>query len=274
MNKLFISILVFILLLGIVLFLIRFGKPSDTINELLSLNNIHKEIDYFNISYLNRYINYKNKYPHLSDVDVITRVNIGLDKEFYNDTVETNYKDDYSILVNKYNYLESDYIPNNLIEINSKYSVGGIEVVDIVNSSFERLCEDAYVDGYVIRAVSAYRSYNYQDNLYQGYVLNDGVEKADLYSARAGYSEHQTGLAIDVDNDITSYTRFRESKEFEWMIENAYKYGFILRYPLGKEMITGYQFEAWHYRYVGVEIATYIYKHNITFDEYYVRFIQ
>ena len=124
-----------------------------------------------------------------------------------------------------------------------------------------------------IRAISAYRDYNYQLNLYNKYLVHDSKKNVDTYSARPGFSEHQSGLVIDIDNTITNFDDFESTDEFIWMRDNAYKYGYILRYPKGKENITRYQYEAWHYRYVGKKIATYIKKHNITFDEYYVRFI-
>ena len=103
--------------------------------------------------------------------------------------------------------------------------------------------------------------------------FGDGVNKADTYSARPGFSEHHTGLAIDIDNIKTSYTDFDKTKEFIWMQENAYKYGFILRYPEDKVDITGYIYEPWHYRYVGVEAAKYIYENNMTLEEYYALFL-
>ena len=103
--------------------------------------------------------------------------------------------------------------------------------------------------------------------------MQDGKDEADTYSSRAGHSDHQTGLAIDVSDGDTPYTSFGETDEFRWMQDNAYLYGFILRFPEGKENITGYQYESWHYRYVGVDIATYIHENNITFEEYYEMFI-
>ena len=142
-----------------------------------------------------------------------------------------------------------------------------------IRISFEFLAKKASEEGYNIRAVSTYRSYSYQTNLYNNYVSQDGVEEADKYSARAGFSEHQTGLAVDVDNRETDFNNFENTKEFNWMLENAHKYGFILRYPKGKEFITGYMYEPWHFRYVGVEIATYIYQNNLTYEEYYFKFI-
>jgi ribosomal protein L20 len=139
--------------------------------------------------------------------------------------------------------------------------------------AFTELVNAAKEEDYYIRGVSGYRSYNYQDSLYNKYVTSDGKENADRYSARAGYSEHQTGLALDISNNKSTYMDFESTKEFEWMKNNAHKYGFILRYPKDKEKITGYMYEAWHYRFVGTEIATYIKKHNITYDEYYTMFI-
>ena len=135
--------------------------------------------------------------------------------------------------------------------------------------SFERLSEEASTLGYRIIGVSAYRDYDYQKKLYQYYVDAKGKEYADLCSARPGHSEHQSGLAIDVMGSNLDYNLFEESEEFTWMSENAHHYGFILRYPKGKEHITGFKYEPWHYRYVGVELATTLYQKNLTLEEYF-----
>ena len=103
----------------------------------------------------------------------------------------------------------------------------------------------------------------------------DGVEAADTYSARPGFSEHQLGYSIDLTNgESVPFEEFHNTKEYEWLKDNAYKYGFILRYPKDKEYITGYIFEPWHIRYVGYDIAKYIYENNITYEEYYAYFIR
>lgn len=94
------------------------------------------------------------------------------------------------------------------------------------------------------------------------------------FSARPGYSEHQTGLATDIDNGGRTYILFKDTQEYQWMQENAHKYGFIQRYQEGKESITGYNVESWHYRYVGTETAEFIKSKNITYDEYYETFIK
>ncbi|MDE5586904.1 MAG: M15 family metallopeptidase [Bacilli bacterium] len=169
--------------------------------------------------------------------------------------------------------MSEKYVPNDLEQIDSNYTSGKRLLVREAKKAFEQMAKDAQSQGYTIRAMSAYRSYQYQKDLYQRYVDQDGVEKADTYSARPGFSEHQTGLVVDIDNKSTVYTKFDTTKEFIWMKENAANYGFILRYPEGKENITGYTYESWHYRYVGPEIAKKIEDLNITFDEYYVRYI-
>jgi len=251
-------------------------KNNNEVNikeKLKILGNVDKQIDYFNKNKINRYISYKDKNPKLSNYDIVLRVNIGLDNDFYTNITPSINTDSILTLVNKYNYLESTYVPKNLETINSTYSASGKKLVNVARISFEYLSKKAKDEGFNIRAVSAYRSYDYQSNLYNNYVKKDGVSNADKYSARAGFSEHQTGLAVDIDNITSSFNDFEKTKEFLWMMENAYKYGFILRYPKGKEDITGYIYEPWHYRYVGIEAATIISKNNITYEEYYYKYV-
>lgn len=119
--------------------------------------------------------------------------------------------------------------------------------------------------GYDIPFISGYRSYEYQVTLYNNYVARDGQAAADRYSARPGYSEHQSGLCFDIgsiDND------YGDTAAGIWLDEHAHEFGFIIRYPDGKENITGYMYEPWHVRYVGVDVATSIWKSNITLEEY------
>lgn len=167
------------------------------------------------------------------------------------------------VIANKTYSLPSNFAPNNLVTIN-----GYIKVVDYVKDAFLSLSSDAKAIGLNIYASSGYRSYSNQKYIYENYVSMDGKENADRYSARAGYSEHQTGLAIDVNTIDMSFDNTSESV---WLRENAYKYGFIIRYPKGKEEITGYMYEPWHIRYVGKELSNKLYKDGsyITLEEYY-----
>lgn len=138
--------------------------------------------------------------------------------------------------------------------------------------AFEKLAAEALLDGFKLTAFSTYRSFEYQTDLYQRYVDQDGEEEADRYSARPGYSEHQTGLAFDIGElNVTedwASERFGETEAGKWIAANAHRFGFIMRYPEGKEFVTGYMYESWHFRYVGVEIAESIYKNNSTLEEY------
>ena len=282
-KKNFIIFIIFIVLIGFsftkltTLILNTFDSPKKEIEnktltkkekKLQKLNNINKKISYFKMENLDRYISYKNKNKDLSDEQIIKDVNMDLDKKQYEDMHETINLNKINILVNKHNYLKEDYVPENLKNLSSTYALSNMKMVEEAANAFESLSKDASKENYKVIAMSTYRSYEYQVDLYNKYVKSDGKEAADTYSGRPGNSEHQTGLAVDVYNQTETYTNFEKTKEYNWMQENAYKYGFILRFPKDKENETGYEFESWHYRYVGKDIATYIHKHNITLEEY------
>ena len=187
---------------------------------------------------------------------------------FYKNIKLIENPDDILVLVNKNNQLLSNYIPNNLESISLKYANKDKYLKKEAKIAFEKLSEDADKLGYRIVAVSAYRDYNYQNELFNYYVKEKGLNYALECSAKPGHSEHQTGLALDVEGSNKDYDNFENSKDFIWMKDNAHKYGFILRYPKGKEHITGFKYEPWHYRYVGIETAKYIYENNLTLEEY------
>lgn len=248
-------------------------KPKKQTKEEQKIEKL-KSIPYYKKEYQKRYLEYQKENPNLSVENIVTYVNIGIDKPYYTNTKKAENLNTNLILVNKYNYLTEDYIPENLEPIDIAYARSGMQLVREAKEAFETLSEDAKKEGKNIIAMSSYRSYDYQVNLYDNYVATDGKEAADTYSARAGYSEHQTGLAVDVYNKVLPYTSFEETEEFNWMQENAYKYGFILRFPKDKVNITGYQYESWHYRYVGKEAAKYIHNHDLTLEEYYVKKVE
>lgn len=139
-------------------------------------------------------------------------------------------------------------------------------------AAFDMMAQDAKKQGIELVAFSTYRSFEYQQTLYNKYVEQDGKDEADRYSARPGYSEHQTGLAFDIGEkgkeNLWLTEEFGESEAGKWLSENAHKYGFILRYPKGKEDITGYMYESWHYRYLGIELATRVKESGLTLEEY------
>lgn len=226
---------------------------------------------YFIVDRLERYMNYNS-----DDINtIITNVNSNLDYEFYIDITKTDTEKGFLMIVNKYYYLDKDYYYGELVTMDKAYdNKNGSKLNKTAYEAFKTLVDDAEKEGYHIRNNSAYRSYNTQSGLYNNYKSSNGLTWADKWSARPGYSEHQTGLALDVGvKNEYSLGKFESSPEFTWMKDNAHLYGFILRYPKGKEYITGYGYEPWHYRYVGKDVAKYIYENNITFEEYYAYFV-
>ena len=178
-----------------------------------------------------------------------------------------NDENDYLVLVNKKNKLKDDYVPPDLVKIQKEYSSKSIYLRKKAKTHFEKMAKDAKKLNLTLIAVSGYRSSKYQKKLFNNYVKEKGYEYAIMCSARPGYSEHQTGLAVDIANETLDYDNFEKTKEFTWIKDNAHKYGFILRYPKDKIDATGYKYEPWHFRYVGKKTATYLYKNNLILEE-------
>lgn len=223
---------------------------------------------------LQRYIAYND--GKKTTKEIVSEVNCNLDYEYYTNTKPTDLTKGNLILVNKYNYLNSTFEPVDKVmlvaNVESTWSNGYLANDAYV--ALKRLFKDSAALGYNIMDTSPYRSYSRQESIYNRYVDIYGVKATDEMSARPGFSEHQTGLATDVIEIGGSMDDFGYSDEFEWMKNNAHKYGFILRYPKDKEHLTGYIYEPWHYRYVGVDVATYIYENDIVFEEYYAYFCE
>lgn len=226
----------------------------------------YMKFDYFKSENLNRYI----KYYDDDYKKAVVNVNIGLDTEFYTNA-KTVKNFSIGVLANKYNKLDEAFEPNNLMKIKSDCSKNESYLQKEAAEAFENMCNDAKKEKRYILSNSAYRSYKSQNEIYNTYLKTYGQSYVNNYVATPGYSEHQTGLAVDVASKSSNI--FENSNEYKWMIENAYKYGYILRYPKDKEKITGYKNEAWHFRYVGINAAKYIKENNITYDEYYIMFL-
>lgn len=260
-------------------------KSIDVITSNKYDKNIinYISLDYFKEENLDRYIKYdfidtksvydttilKEKYNY---EDTVTFVNAYLDKDYYSNDIPLS-KDKASkldVIVNKYYKLDKDYEPEDLTVINSKFASGTQKLRKEAADKFEEMASDMLKENLKIYAGSTYRSYSYQEGLYNRYVKKDGFKEAETYSARAGYSEHQLGLAVDIVNGKWNYLS-EGDKEYTWLINNSYKYGFILRYPHESEYITGYVFEDWHFRYLGIELATKVHESKLTYDEYIAR---
>ncbi len=185
------------------------------------------------------------------------------------------------LLVNKENLIDKNFIPTDLVEIKPriKGSVDPNRKILLVSEAwiaFSKMKKAALLEGMDIDISSGYRSYSYQEKLFKYNVELIGLEETKKKVALPGTSDHHTGLALDYysfrtneDGSIFPYTDIKEEdREYQWIKDNCYKYGYIVRYPKGKEHITGYIFEPWHLRYVGLDIAKEIYYNNITLEEY------
>ena len=186
---------------------------------------------------------------------------------------------DYAMLVNKNNLLKEDYIPENLVEIHEptgeKIDKSYINRLNKTAYKYFKIMQaDALKEGYEIFIDSSYRTYQYQQKVFENILEKHGLEYAKKYVAPPGGSEHQTGLTFDViarRDGIMIEKSSDDDPELLWMKENAYKYGYTLRYPKGKEQITGFNYERWHYRFVGPEISLYMKENNIeTLEEYHM----
>lgn len=173
--------------------------------------------------------------------------------------------------VNPNYYLSSTFYPKHLVEVNLPKIHRENEVM-LIDQETQNMYQQLYLEAALLNLnlviFSAYRSYSYQNDLY---IKSNNKN----YIAKPGHSEHHTGEAIDIATLSTGLTiHFENTKEFLFLKNNAHRFGFILRYPKDKTDITGYSYESWHYRYVGIDIATYIYEHNLTLEEYIYQFVE
>ena len=160
-------------------------------------------------------------------------------------------------------YVNGILIANKTYALPASYNLGGL--TKETYNAFLEMRNGAAKDGISLWICSGFRSYDTQRWLYQSYVNRDGKAAADTYSARAGHSEHQTGLAMDL-NYASSW--FDNTREARWIANNCWKYGFIVRYPQGKQSITGYKYESWHVRYLGKDLAKKVYNSGLCLEEY------
>ena len=213
---------------------------------------------------LERYLTYSNKNENIKDV--ISIVNVGADSDWYTNTKEANVDEGIKMLVNKFHYLKNDYLPDDIVPISNWYAYDGHSIKKEVYDKYVSMWKAANEQGLRLLVNSSYRTFEDQQNEYD--MSNDD------YASRPGFSEHQTGLALDIVTDNIIGNEFENTDEFKWLQENAHLYGFILRYPKDKEYITGYNYESWHYRYVGKELATKVKESGLTYDEYYAYYCE
>ena len=259
--------------------LTKLGYDKETAKKIVAIkkSDVVKKLDYnekmldiltskyFIDKNLENYLNYYNNNKNKSIDDVIAIVNVHADKDFYSLELKTDTDLGNAMLVNKYYNLDEDYEPE-LVNIKNWYAYGEQKVIEEVYDQFVLMFDAAKEEDLTLIINDSYRSYETQKKTHKLY--------GDSLAARAGASEHNTGLAIDIVTYGADGDDFDQTKEFEWLSKNAHKYGFILRYPKGKEYLTGYDYESWHYRYLGRDLATKVYESGLTYEEYYAYYIE
>lgn len=182
--------------------------------------------------------------------------------------------DNLNVLVNKNWYLPEDYEPEDLIWVTEEYAVRGMRLRKEAANNAVKMCMNGLEEGYAFFISGAYMDYVSVGNAYNHYSLNEGETFADLQVGKAGFSEFQTGLSINVAATYEKYEDFRTTECYRWLKDNCTRFGFIERYPLGEEDITGCAEDASYYRYVGRELAQNVKDSGLTYDEYYCLFLK
>jgi len=242
---------------------------EEEINKILEIDYNSKLVSILNEKYyipdnLFEYINHTKNEDNLNNL--ISEVNVGANNDWYTKKKETNIDKETKMLVNKFNYLNTNYSPNDIVQIKNWYAYNGHKIKEEVNKQYVKMWEAANKEGLVLLVNSSFRTFDEQQKEYDKF--------GDDYASRPGFSEHQTGLALDIITYNIIGNEFENTNEFKWLQRNAHKFGFILRYPKNKENITGYKYESWHYRYLGVNLATKVYESNLTYDEYYAYYCE
>ena len=216
----------------------------------------------------------KEIFSGYKEKSVLNKTNENEVHDVESENTSIQYYKDSILLVNKENELDEGFVPDDLVELNTDFINNGDPNVNKLTSeaaeALEKMFIDAKKSNVYLLGVSGYRDYNYQKNLYEAEVEVFGEQRASNYVAMPGESEHQTGLAMDVlskDYQVLD-EGFKNTKAYSWICDNCKDFGFIIRYPEGKEEITGYKYEPWHIRYVGVEAAKEIYEKGITLEEF------
>ena len=239
------------------------GVPAGPVSELLAYTHYIESNDL-------RYQSFLSAFPSLTAASSLALVNVNADFGYYNGVSVIREPDDLLVLCNKNYQLPSGFVPQDLRGVGGTSHKMAAEAAEAFEAMQKAIKEELSLPLVVL---SGYRDYAYQKGLYARYAKADGADVADTYSARAGHSEHQTGLAIDFLHKLPGGSLrgagFQNTAQYAWLQSHAHRYGFILRYPEGYEPITGYRFEPWHWRYIGAEDAARMAEEGFaTFEEY------
>lgn len=233
------------------------------------MNKDYTKISFHESENIKRYEEYAVSNPDMSADEIVWRVNNNLDKEKYSFDVEIQNPEGFHIIVNKYFKLSEDYIPPDLVEADGKL------MRKSVRDAYIKMRDTAKEEGFTVSVSSAYRSALEQRRIYEKRLETSTLSEVDEFCARPGYSEHQTGLALDIQGRIPGGQNIHKTPEAKWLKSNCHRFGFILRYLPEIVEITGYESEPWHIRYVGEDVSTDMNEKNIqSFEEYRERFLK
>ncbi len=227
---------------------------------------------YFIFNNLDKYLDYKKENKKTDYSKIVSIINTEANIEWIENERETDLSKEELMLVNRI-YSLGEYEPEDLVDVPVKFAYNGVKLSASIVGPLEDLITDAKAAGYTIVVSSGYRSYSTQEKIYNSYVNAHGTREADEVVARPGHSEYQTGLCLDFD--IYGYSGDKlESEAYQWLINNAKNYGFILRHTKEKEDLTLYSASSWKFRYVGEEAAEKMSNENLSFEEYYAYYVR
>lgn len=247
----------------------------DNLMELKYDKNIVKFMNekYFIYKNLSKYLEYKKDNKLESYTNIVTIINTEANIDWFDNAKETDISKKELMLVNRLYGLSKDYEPDDIIDVPSQYAYTGVKISNSVMDNIVALIDAASDEGYTFVLADGYRSYSEQESIFERYKNAYGYSEADRIAARAGHSEYQTGISFTIVPLYKEYDKPKESLEYKWLSDNAYRYGFIFRFPEDKTDITGFEASTWRLRYVGSEAANIIKSENICFEEYYAYFV-
>lgn len=228
---------------------------------------------YFIYNNLSKYMEYKKKNKNDTYTHVVSIINTEADVEWLDNEKETDTSKGNLMLVNRLYGLSKDYEPEDIIDVPVSISYSGVKISKSILENIEELIEAGKEEGYTFVLSDGYRSYEAQKKMFESYKNSYGYEEADRNVARPGHSEYQTGISFQIVPYNKVFDKPRESTEYLWLKDNAYKYGFIFRYPEDKKDITLFDSYTWRLRYVGTDAASIIENEKICFEEYYAYFV-
>lgn len=228
---------------------------------------------YFIYNNLSKYMEYKKKNKNDTYTHVVSIINTEADVEWLDNEKETDTSKGNLMLVNRLYGLSKDYEPEDIIDVPVSISYSGVKISKSILENIEELIEAGKEEGYTFVLSDGYRSYEAQKKMFESYKNSYGYEEADKNVARPGHSEYQTGISFQIVPYNKVFDKPRESTEYLWLKDNAYKYGFIFRYPEDKKDITLFDSYTWRLRYVGTDAASIIENEKICFEEYYAYFV-